>query len=111
MNKVVKAREFLEAQKEGYFEQVCDAAVCSGGVLVMTPDCFLAAVPLVDDPGALHVVFAMGELPVIYRVLRALGCVAIEWRRDFGHSERYGTRRRSLDEWGRKLGLMERLTK
>lgn len=110
MNRVIQAREFLETRREGAFEELCEFAMVNGGVLHMAADCFLAGVPCADDARCLHVVFATGELPVIYRVLMALGCESIEWRRDFGHSERYGTRRRSMDAWGRKLGLIEKLS-
>lgn len=111
MNRVIQAREFLENQQAGAFEAVCDAAVCSGGVLVMMPECFLAGVPVNGEPDVLHVVFQCSELTALYRVLCALPYEVVEWRRDYGHSERYGTRRRRIADWGRKLGLAEKLNK
>ncbi len=111
MNRVCEARAFLEAQEEGAFEQVCDAAMACGGVLVMMPECFLAAAPVRDEPEVLHVIFQCSELPTLYRVLCALPYEVVEWRRDFGHSEQYGTRRRRIADWGRKLGLAEQLNR
>lgn len=109
MNRVVQARVFLEQQQAGAFEGVCDVAMALDGVIHMAPDCFLAGYPCADDPGCLHVVFQCSELPALYRLLCALPFERVEWRRDFGHSDRYGTRRRSVAEWGRKLSLAERI--
>lgn len=111
MNKTIEARMYLEALEEGAFERVCDAAMAYNGVLVMTPECFLAAAPVSKEPGVLHVFFQCSELPALYRVLCALPYEVVEWRRDFGHSESYGTRRRRISEWGRKLGLAKRLNR
>ena len=110
MNKVIQAREFLETRKEGAFEELCEFVMVNGGVLHMAADCFLAGVPCADDARCLHVVFQCSELPALYRQLCALPIDSVEWRRDFGHSERYGCRRRMVAEWGRKLGLAERIS-
>lgn len=111
MNKTIKAREFLEARQAGAFENLCEFTMVKGGVLHMAPDCFMAGVPCEDDERCLHVVFQCSELPALYRQLCALPYDSVEWRRDFGHSEQYGCRRRRIADWGRKLGLAERLNK
>lgn len=110
-NKVIEAREFLEARQVGAFEHLCEFVMVNGGVLHMAADCFLAGVPCEDDAQCLHVVFQCSELPSLYRLLRALPYEFVEWRRDFGHSEQYGCRRRAITEWGRKLSLAERLNR
>lgn len=110
MNRVIEARVFLEEQQVGAFEKLCELAVGSDGVLVMMPECFLAGVPCAEDAGCIHIVFAAAELPTLYRVLSALPYEVVEWRRDFGHSAQYGTRRRRIADWGRKLGLAERIS-
>lgn len=109
MNKVIQAREFLETRRAGAFENLCEFVLENGGVLHMAADCFLAGVPCADDERCLHVVFQCSELPALYRLLCAMPYEEVEWRRDFEHSESYGTRRRRISEWGRKLPLAEKL--
>lgn len=108
---VTEARAWLEAKEEGAFGAMCEHVLVRRGVLHMGPECVLAGYACDDDAGCFHIVFANGDLPLVYRVLSALGYERLEWRRAYGHGERYGVRRRALAEWGRKYGLAERLSR
>lgn len=111
MNKVIQAREFLEARTPGFFELVCDTAIMQNGILHMASDCFMAGIPCEGDPSCLHIIFCSSELPALYRLLCALPYESVEWQRAFDHSSHYGMRRRSIKDWGRKLTLIEKLNK
>lgn len=111
MNRVFKGRAYLEGMQAGSFAQVCDYVMARDGVLHMAPDCFLAGYPSEADARCLHVVFQCSELPALYKVLCALPYEYVEWRRDFGHGECYGLRKRRISDWGRKLALAEKMNK
>lgn len=100
-NKYVEAREWLEAHSAGAFAAVIDRALSACGVVHCAADCFLAGEPCVDDPACLHIIFQCSELPALRRVLLSLPYTHVEWRRDFGHSARYGTRKRAITDFCR----------
>lgn len=111
MNRVFKGRAYLEALQPGSFASVCDYVMERGGVLHMAPDCLLAGYTSETDARCLHVVFQCSELPALYRLLCALPYEFVEWRRDFGHGEQYGLRKRRISDWGRKLAFAEKMYK
>lgn len=101
VNKVVEARVWLESHAEGAFARVIDRALSAGGVVHCAADCFLAGEPCAEDPACLHVIFQCSELPALRRVLLSIPYTHVEWRRDFGHSERYGTKKRAIADFCR----------
>jgi len=100
-NKVAEARVWLESHAEGAFARVIDLALSAGGVVHCAPDCFLAGMPCADDAACLHVIFQCSELPALRRVLLGLPYSHVEYRRDYGHSARYGTRKRAIADFCR----------
>lgn len=111
LNRTVYAREYLEAREPGSFARVIETALAAGGVVHCAPDCFLAGVPCSDDAGCLHVVFQTSHLPALRMVLAGLPYERVEWRRDWGHSAAYGTRKRAVADFFRHrdfgTGLMK----
>lgn len=101
MNKTQEAREFLEGQQAGAFAALLEQCLGAGGGVHLGADCFVAWVPCGDDEGCVHVVFQCSELRALRRVLVALGYERVEWRRDYGHGERYGTRKRAVADFCR----------
>lgn len=100
-NKCAAAREWLEAHSAGAFAAVIDRALSAGGVVHCAADCFLAGEPCADDPACLHIIFQCSELPALRRVLLSLPYTHVEWRRAYGHSEHYGTRKRAIADFCR----------
>lgn len=103
VNHFIEGRAFLEGMRAGAFAETLAYCLEREGVVHLSPDCMLLAVPCEDAPGTLHVVFQHSHLPALRRVLCALPYERVRWRRDWGHGESYGVRERAIADFCRHV--------
>lgn len=82
MNATRQAYDFLEAHREGSYEELCCAVLELGGYMVQTPGYFVA---FVVQAQVAHVLFACGDLRGLLAFARAAvwlyGVRRLRWER------------------------------
>lgn len=110
-NSTERAREILESGGEGWFAGCVERCLSAGGVVHLSPECFLAGEPCADDAGCLYIVFACGDLCAVRRLLVGLGVERVRWKREYKYGQEYGVRERAVADFCRHEDFGTGLTK
>ena len=84
MNATKQAYDFLEAHREGSYEELCCTVLALDGCMVQDATFFLAWIP--EDGGRVaHVLFALGDIRKMTAYIKAMASIhgidSVKWER------------------------------